>query len=140
MGEIQRADPAALRLKLLVLGCAAVAGVVLISLACSFRPAFAAWAEEKPRARFRLVMEVAILLTSGPLFGLASYLWHFGRRIRRAERYPPPGFRVMRDTPVATGEAARRHGSRVQILAVLIAVAAVLSAVSLWRLRSLMSA
>ena len=139
MGEIQRANPAALRLKLLVLGCAAVAGVVLISLARSFRPAFTAWVEQEPRARFRLVMEAAILLTSGPLLGLASYLWYFGRRIRRAERYPLSGFRVMRDTPVATGEAARRRGSRVQFLAVLIAVAALLLAASLWQFQSLMS-
>lgn len=42
------------------------------------------------------------------LVGMAVSLMRLGRRIRRSDRYPPPGMLVLRDTPLRTGAAARR--------------------------------
>jgi hypothetical protein len=65
---------------------------------------------------------------------LAGYCWHLGQRILRAARYPLPGMRVVRDTPVATGDAARRRGRLAQSFAAVLGVAALLLAFFLWRL------
>jgi len=138
--EIQAADPATRRLGLVLIVCGALAGAALIGLAGLLRPAFEGWVRQEPEGRLRIVMMLAILLTSGPLLGFASSLWHLGGRIRRAERYPPPGFKVTRDTRVVSGRAARRRGSLMLLLAAIVATAALLLAASLWRFQRLMSA
>ena len=33
---------------------------------------------------------------------LAAYLWSLGAKVLRAREFPPPGHRVIRDTPVIT--------------------------------------
>jgi multisubunit Na+/H+ antiporter MnhB subunit len=139
MREIQRADPAARRISLLTVGCVAVAGLVLIALAGSVRPELQSWLQREPRARLRLVMVVLVSMTSAPLLGFAVYFWRLGQRIRRADRYPPPGYRVTRDTPVVTGHAAQGRGQLVQFLAAVLAAAALILTALLWRLVSLVS-
>jgi hypothetical protein len=114
MSEIQKADPATRRTSLLILGGGAAAGVILLTVAGSFRPAFQSWLEQAPRGRLTLATVVLAVITSAPLLGLAWYLWRLGRRIGLGERYPPPGYRVIRDTPVVAGALARRIGRLVQ--------------------------
>lgn len=137
MSDIQPADPRARRLALLIVAVAAAAGFLLIGSAGSLQPDLEAWIAEEPRGRLRLLMLAAILATSAPLLGFAAYFWGLGQRILRAQRYPPPGMTVVRDTPVVTGEAARRRGRIVRALAAAFAVIAVLLAGLLWQLTSL---
>ena len=138
MGEMQKADSAARRAALMMVGSGAVAGVVLISLGNLLRPAFEGWLEADPRSRFRTVAVALVSLTSGPLLVFASYMWHLGGRIRRAGRYPPLGFMIVRDTPVLTGAGARRRGRVLQMLGGVLAAAALLLAALFWRLASLL--
>lgn len=42
------------------------------------------------------------------LIGMGVSLVRLGRRVRRSDRYPPPGMTVLRDTAIRTGPAARR--------------------------------
>jgi hypothetical protein len=140
VSEIQRADPAARRASVLIIACGAVVGVVLIGLAGALRPEFERWLAEDPRPRLEWVMAALSLMASGPLLGLAWYLWRLGHRIRRAGAFPPPGFKVVRDTPVETGQAARRRAVVIQTLAVVLAAGALLMAAALWRLISLLPA
>ncbi len=49
-----------------------------------------------------------ILLVVGPSFiGLGLWCFRLGTQINRAERFPPPGTKVLWDTRVRTGSSAR---------------------------------
>ncbi len=45
-------------------------------------------------------------VAAGSLIGAGLWHWRLARKIRRAGRYPPPGAKVVRDTPVRTGAKA----------------------------------
>jgi len=132
--EIQKADSNARRMGVVIVVSGTVLGIALLSLAATCRPAFDAWVKQDVDARSRTVMIALTLVTAGPAFGMAVYLWHLGRRIVRVERYPPPGLRVVRDMVVVAGPAARRRGRIVQALGAVIGSASVVLAFFLWRL------
>jgi hypothetical protein len=54
------------------------------------------------RVKLVFLLPAAILLA--PLFALAVYLWSLGGRVVRAREFPPPGLRLIPDTPIVTGE------------------------------------
>lgn len=125
MGEIQKADPAARRQALLIVICAAAIGGLLISGFEHFREPFREWLISEPAEtarRARLALFVAVLILCAPLIALSLYLWLLGARVLRAQRFPPPGFRVIHDTPVIDGSSATTRGQVIQILAVCLGV------------------
>ena len=83
-----------------------------------------------------LVAVFAVLVTV-PSLVLGVYLWRLGAHIVRAERFPPPGSLVIRDTLITVGDNARRVGRLVQIGAVVIAATSVAMPLILWWLISL---
>ena len=138
MAEIQKADPNAVRTAVAVVACATLLGVVLIIATEKRHPELQAWIEQDVRIRIPMTLAAVSLLTVGPVIGVAAYLWRFGRRMIRTQRYPPAGFRMVRDTQVVTGDAAIRQGRLVLGLATTIGVAGVLLAFFLWRLALLL--
>lgn len=136
MSDTQKADPAARRAAIAIVGGGTVVGVVLIAVAKRYRPEFEAWIEEDINASVRLVVVALTVLASGPTLGLAFYLWRLGASVVRADRYPPPNLRLMHDTVVVTGPGARRRGRLMQLLATVLGLAAVLLAFFMWRLFS----
>ena len=110
--EIQRAD-AGLRIRFLLVmtlvAAAAARGLVYLdgylselqTLAEKARPT----AAEKTLTAARIVF--ALLAAGGVALGI--YLGHISWRALRAGRFPPPGTRVLSDTVVRQGAAARRH-------------------------------
>lgn len=132
--EIQKADAQMRRTGALVVGAGALLGVVLLGMARGRGPALAAWVAEDVESRLRLVMTVLTLVTTGPVLGVAGYIWYLGGRVVRAGRYPPPRARVLRDTTVLTGQAAVRRGRLAQAAAAVLGLAAGLLAFFLWRL------
>jgi hypothetical protein len=140
MGELQKADPRARRTALAIVAAGAAAGTVLLTMATALRPSFEAWVREDVPSRLRLVMVTLSLLAIVPPLWMSAYLWKLGGRAIRAERFPTADLRVVRDTPVLTGAAARRRGRWLQILAAALAGSVMLLGVLLWRLVSLLSA
>lgn len=122
MTQIQRADPAARRraLKLLLVGL--VLGLILIQLLETALEEQEQWLlDNLPLIleNSQLVVVLGIVMAL-PLAGLSIYLLLFANRIARAERFPPPGVAVTRDTPVIEGAAARRRAWLLRILAMVI--------------------
>src|SRR5687767_5074373 len=89
VGEIQKADPNATRVAVAIVASATLLGIVAISLTDGLRSDLAAWVRRDVGRRVPMVMAAVTLITVGPVFGVAAYLWCFGRRMIRTKRYPP---------------------------------------------------
>lgn len=127
--EIVRADPALRRKALLILVGGALAGTAVIGFGL---PALQAWATEQIAAG-RLGIRRLICFGMGPVIvALASgviasglNMIHIGRRVLAAERFPPPGLRVLRDTPVIDGPRAVFLGRSQTFIGAMLLVCAV---------------
>lgn len=133
--RIQRADPAARRQAILVVIFGAAVGGLLIAGFDHFGESFREWLSSEPAhtaERARLAMYLSALILSVPLIGLAVYLWLVGARVQRAQQFPPPGFRVIRDTAIVGGSAAVTRGQVIQVLALCLGLAAALMWLFFW--------
>lgn len=143
MQEMRKADPAARRTAVLTVVLGAVVGGSLILV----RNRYAGWLRdwigsepsEAPR-RLRLVFLLAATLLSAPLLVFAVHLWSIGARVLRAQEFPPPGYRVIRDTPVIGGRSAVLRGRAFLILAIALGVTSVLLWLQFWRLARMLGA
>jgi len=137
MNEIQKADPEARRRVVLVIVFGTAAGALLIAGFGYFRDVFHGWLTSDPAEtafRARLAIGVAAALLAAPLVGCAAYLWLLGAKVLRAQRFPPPGLGVVRDTPVVAGTAAVTRGHVMQVVAVCLGVSAAVLCLFFWRL------
>ena len=137
---LAKADPAARRQAILVIVFGTAIGALLISSFDYFREPFREWLLSEPAEtarRARLAICVAVFVLSAPVIVVAVYLWLFGAKVLRAQQFPPPGVRVIRDTPVVSGRGAVIRGHIFQILAVCLGVSfAVLWFFILWLART----
>ena len=117
MPEIQPADPATRRRVLLA---AAVIAVLGWAAFFALQDWLARLAGAEP-ARMRESLEQALVWGSWaamlPVTVLAGWLWLYGVRVGRSGRFPAPGAKVVRDTPVLHGEPARLRGAALKVLA-----------------------
>ena len=122
--EIQRADKrhraivAAVFVGAIALGALSLVGFQ--SWLEGTRQLAPAQAKDALSAAFIWISASACLVTL--LMGL--YLWRLGARIRARGRFPLPGARVIRDTAVLEGAAARRRGAVLQAMGAAFAVCA----------------
>jgi hypothetical protein len=80
------------------------------------------------------VVVLAAFAMVSPVLAAGGYLFVLGTRIVRSQRFPPPNQAVVRDTRVLEGTAAVRRGRIVQLLSLLLSVAAGAIPLVLWRL------
>jgi len=135
MNEIQKADPAARRQAVLLVIFGTAVGALLIAGFEHFREPFREWLLSEPAEtarRAKLAMYVSGFVVSAPVIAFAIYLWLLGARVLRAQQFPPPGFRVIRDTPVVGGHGAVNRGHAMQVLAVCLGMSAALLWLFLW--------
>jgi len=134
--EIQKTDPRARRRTAVVLAVGMVVGALLILALDHYQDALKEWlvSASEPRAdRIKLALIVLAILMAVPLYGVAIYLWRFGGVVMGAQRFPPPGCAVVRDTPILVGPEALRRSRSIRTFAVVLVVAATVIAVALWR-------
>lgn len=142
MTHVRRADPIARRKVALVLVVGTCVGVLLIVAFERYRAPLSDWVLAEPGAsaqRARLVLLLLAVLLLTPLLAFAAYLWSLGERVVRAREFPPPGLRVIRDTPVITGESAVSRGRLLKLLALGCCIASAVLGLLLWRLAPLLS-
>ena len=135
MTEVRRADPAARRQAVLLVVLGTVVGLLLIlgfeRYRTQLRDSLVSEPGELAR-RVKLVFSLAAALLSAPLVAFAAYLWSLGAKVVRAGVFPPPGYRVIRDTPVITGPAAESRGRLLKVLALCLGLASALLWLLLW--------
>lgn len=109
---IQAADPVLRRRTMLVFVIVFLMGAVMWLSGFDPEKRIAGWVVANAQA---FIDQPALLAGIVALFvtpvGLAALtVVGFGRRVSANRRFPPPGARVIRDTPVLTGDAASRRG------------------------------
>lgn len=137
--EVRKADPGFRRLVIVVLVAGVCAGGVLIVSFDRYREALADWVRadsSRLGQRLELIFAAFAVLLAAPLVAMAAYLSSLGGRTVRAGEYPPPGSRVIRDTPIVRGREALSWGRALQSLAALLSAASVVIGLLLWRLAS----
>ena len=67
-----------------------------------------------------------------PLLFVAGHFWRMGQSVFDAQRFPPPGVQVIRDTPVLTGKEALSRDRLCQVGAIVFGGCAVVMPVVLW--------
>ena len=68
-----------------------------------------------------------------PLLGAALFTWKMAERVLVAERFPPPGMPVIRDTTVKEGQRARHRGRLCRVFAIVFILLAVITMALFWR-------
>ena len=123
MTDVQRADSAARRKAITIVIISAIVGSLLIVVFETYRAQLYEWLlsdHEKSAHRLRIL----IILTAGfgatTLFAFSVYLWSFGCKVSNYQRFPLPGQRVIRDTPILEGQAALMRGTRFKDLSSLL--------------------
>jgi hypothetical protein len=137
MPEIRKADPAARRRAVMLVTLGALVGALLIVGLKRYSEPFREWLVSEPdetAGRVKVFFLLAAALLSVPLLGFAIYLWSLGTKVLQGREFPPPGYRVVRDTPVITGEAAVVRGCGLKFVALGLVVSAALLWLLLWRL------
>lgn len=135
MSEVQKADPTLRRRAILVAVFGAAIGALLIAGFGHFRGSLHEWLVSDPAEtafRAKLVICAAAFLLAAPLIAFAVYLWLLGVRVVRAQQFPPPGLRVVRDTPVVAGHGAVTRGQAMQVVAVCLGAGAAVLCLFFW--------
>ena len=142
MTEVRRADPAVRRRAVLFVILGTVVGALLILGFERYRTPLRDWLLSEPEERARrvkLVLSLTGVLLSAPLVAFAGYLWSLGARVVRAEVFPPPGYRVLRETPVIVGPPAVARGRTLRAFALYLGIASALLWLLLWWLGRVVS-
>jgi hypothetical protein len=137
MTTIQKADAGARRRAATRAAGGVVAFLLLLAAVERYRLPLHDWLLSDPERftqRLVLVSRAAAAALVLPLLGFALYLWAFGARVMRAGRFPPPGQRVIRDTQVLEGRAARARGRILKVLAACLGLAGTMFGLMFWRL------
>jgi hypothetical protein len=143
MGTIQKADPDARRKAIWVICVATILGVCAIVAFDSFQDDFQSWLEAN--IEFLLENTIVVFLVSlifvSPVLAAGAYLLWLGNRTVRAQRFPPPGCALARDTLVLEGSKGLKRGRIIQLLSLLLLCGAAAIPFVMWYVfRSLASA
>ena len=133
--EIRRADAALRRRAMLLVGSGIAIGVLAILAFERYRLRLGEWLLAEPDEIERRVLGTFLILALAlgvPLAAFGTRLWRLGDRVLRTGFFPPPGYRVIHDTQVMHGKAARARGLGLRIVAGGLWVAAVLLSGLLW--------
>lgn len=131
---IQRADPRARKIAILIIGIVSLLGISLISAVQTFEPEISSWLEANddwlaghPQAVFWTFLGLI-----SPILATTLYLFNYARLAAKAQRLPPPGYAVIRDTRIIEGISAVRRARIVQVLTASIALLAGAVPVAMW--------
>lgn len=138
--EVLHADPAARRRAIvwIVIVLAVVGGFAAASERLLDR--LSEWvlaAPDDSLTRLGIVLAGAVAIVAVPAVAVAIRTLGLARRTLAAERFPPPGAVVWRDTRILTGNAARWRGRLLRYTSyvlLIVVLAAIYQGIQLWRL------
>lgn len=111
--EILPADPGARRRALTLVVVGGAAGILAIEYLLPWargRLAQAVYDGSVPRSAICKSVLMGLMVVATSVAGFGVYAFRLGRRVLSEERFPPAGTKVVRDTRVLRGRAARILG------------------------------
>jgi hypothetical protein len=138
MPEIQLADPVARRRAFVILVAIAAIGWAAFFVLQEWLAGLRGGNPAETRRALEKAMIWGSWAVCLPVAALAVWLWLEGGRVHRAGRFPPPGAKAIRDTPVLHGDAARRRAMVYRIFAVSLGLLCAGTLVSVYRLVELL--
>jgi hypothetical protein len=134
--EIQRADPQLRRIAGLVFVALVVAGSVVLLALQSWLSGVAQAAPSTARTQLLIAFGGLVAISCVTLLAFAVCFWRTAGQVLATQQFPPPGMRVIRDTPVLRGAAAMRRGRILQSIGGVLVLCGVALAVGAWRLHA----
>ncbi|MDJ0704886.1 MAG: hypothetical protein QNJ46_16515 [Leptolyngbyaceae cyanobacterium MO_188.B28] len=125
---ILKADPEYRRKCLLLYGALAAVGLALAHWGA---PLLKAWILGKELSEAIRLLQVLLGLMGLPLLLMAYYSYRLARKAIASSQFPPPGMKVLRDTEILEGPAARRKGRQLWVVSIALALIAVIGSVYL---------
>jgi len=127
MSEIQKADPKARKRAVWTVIAALFIGVPVIYLLDANQHTFQQWLINHPAditQKINWLVITVFLAVTLPTWAFALFIWHSGGKVVKAARFPLVESRLVKDTPVITGAAARRRGKIMQVVAAVLVLTA----------------
>jgi hypothetical protein len=125
--QVLRADPAARRRALAIVVVGGALGLLAIEWLLPWARGQieqAVYEGGLPKSAVCKSVLVVLMLVATSVGAFGVYVFRFGRRVAREERFPPDGMKVVRDTRVLHGRAARVLGQAQTINGALLVVLA----------------
>ena len=136
--DMLRADPRLRRQTLLALALAAILAVVAVFLFHDWLSGIAAIpGTDLLILRLRRLIGIGMTGSALCLAVLAWYSAHKAAKVKVFQQWPLPGVRVLRDTPIRRGPAARSMGRWLNAAAAVLMLLAFATGLVSWRLLSL---
>lgn len=113
-----------------------VLGAALMALFSARQAFFQSWLMDDPGrlfARAGMILALLVLMMAASLLAIAAWIYVFGCRVVREERFPPASAPVFRDTEILEGPAARHRGRLIQGIAIVLVVLAFALLWMAWR-------
>jgi len=138
MAESQRADDRSRKLAIFALTGILLGGVMFLVQFESWLADVRSMPVKAARESLTTVFSWSVVIGT-VVIGLAGcHFWWWGRCVRCALRFPPPGATFLRDTVVLEGQAAASRGTVLQIFGVtLVLCTAGIAVGSWWAMRAL---
>lgn len=94
-------------------------------------PLFEEHVKEQGLREAKRSVQFLIVLLFMPVLGMAYYMRRLAKKVLASGQCPPPNTRVLRDTEILEGDAARRQGQSLLILSAMIGAVALVGIVYL---------
>jgi hypothetical protein len=122
MSEIQAADSGARKYILWLIVIVTIFALGALILSDRYESPFMDWlnsdaARLEQKLNWVLIVFLVPLL---PLLVVIVYFWRFGSAVIGSRRFPPPGYSVIRDTPVIEGNKAKTRGALIKLIAIVL--------------------
>jgi len=133
--KMQKADPAARKKAMWIIIAGTFTGIGFVLALENQREALFNWFFSDPAQlvyRLRFLFISVVVFGALPLIAFAAYFWLLGNRVIQDRRFPLEGQKLVRDTPILEGPAARKRGRIFKGLALLFGIIAVTFCFAFW--------
>lgn len=131
--EVQRADP---KFRTAVLVAAAVAGLALWLLLSTWLSALSHAPRASALSQLSTALALCLALMCLVILAFGAFVWRLGAKVQLHALLPPPGSRVLRDTPILRGASALRRGRRLRAIGGALVVCGLVLIPVCWRLHA----
>lgn len=127
---ILKADPATRRKTFVLLVGITALGYAVIQWGLPELQHYIEQSESKEEALG--LLQLILVLSLLPLLPVAFFIYRIARRTLSSGQFPPPGTKVIHDTVIIEGKAAKRKGYQLMLISLLLAISTLVGALYIY--------